>query len=81
MQMRRRLYFFGLLASLIFGGIAGAQFPILDMLAVMGTNYAVLPSGCASPDVGGTTYFLCGTTWFQSSYGANGVHYKVVPAP
>ena len=29
---------------------------------VMGQNYAVLPSGCASPDVGGTTYFLCGNS-------------------
>ena len=48
---------------------------------VMGVNYAVLPSGCASPNVGGTTYFLCGNTWFQPSYGANGVYYRVVPAP
>jgi hypothetical protein len=31
---------------------------------VVGNNYAVLPSGCASPNVAGTTYFLCGNTWF-----------------
>jgi hypothetical protein len=47
----------------------------------MGTNYAVLPAGCASPDVGGTTYFLCGNTWFLPSYGANGIYYRVVPTP
>jgi hypothetical protein len=47
----------------------------------MNTNYAVLPAGCASPNVGGTTYFLCGNTWFQPSYGANGVYYRVVPTP
>jgi hypothetical protein len=48
---------------------------------VMGANYAMLPSGCATPDVGGKTYFLCGNTWFQPSFGANGVYYTVVPTP
>jgi hypothetical protein len=33
------------------------------------------------PNVHGTTYYLCGNTWFQPNYGANGVYYKVVPAP
>jgi len=47
----------------------------------MGTNYTVLPSGCTSPNVGGTTYFLCGNTWFLPSDGANGVFYRVVPTP
>jgi hypothetical protein len=47
----------------------------------MGANYAMLPSGCATPDIGGTTYFLCGNTWFQPFYGANGVYYRVVPTP
>lgn len=44
-------------------------------------GYAVLPAGCISPDVGGRTYYLCGNTWFSPAYGANGVHYRVVPAP
>ena len=48
---------------------------------VMGHNYAVLPTGCTSPDVGGSTYFLCGNTWFLPSYGANGIYYRVVPTP
>jgi len=48
---------------------------------VMGAIYPTIPSGCATPHVQGTTYYLCGDTWFQPSYGANGVYYKVVPTP
>jgi hypothetical protein len=29
----------------------------------------------------GSTYYLCGNTWFSPSYGAGGVSYKVVPTP
>jgi hypothetical protein len=47
----------------------------------MGAIYPTVPAGCASPVVGGITYQLCGNTWFQASYGANGVYYRVVPAP
>jgi hypothetical protein len=48
---------------------------------VMGATYGTLPSGCAKPIVQGTTYYLCGNTWFQPSYGANGVYYRVVQTP
>jgi hypothetical protein len=48
---------------------------------VMGATYAALPAGCITPNVRGTTYDLCGNTWFKPSYGANGVYYTVVPAP
>ena len=48
---------------------------------VIGNVYPTLPGGCATPNVQGTTYYLCGNTWFQPTYGANGVYYKVVPAP
>jgi hypothetical protein len=48
---------------------------------VMGAIYATLPAGCITPNVQGTTYYLCGNTWFQPTYGANGVYYTVVPAP
>jgi hypothetical protein len=61
-------------AGVVAGSVAATTY-------VMGTNYAVLPSGCASPNVGGTTYFLCGNTWFQPFHGANGVYYLVVPTP
>ena len=47
----------------------------------MGAIYATVPAGCAQPSVGGITYYLCGNTWFQPSYGANGVYYRVVPGP
>jgi len=47
----------------------------------MGAVYPTLPAGCAQPNVGGKTYYLCGNTWFLPSYGANGVYYRVVPAP
>jgi hypothetical protein len=46
-----------------------------------GTAYATLPAGCIMPKVQGTTYYLCGNTWFQPAYGANGVYYRVVPTP
>jgi hypothetical protein len=47
----------------------------------MGAIYPTVPAGCATPNVGGTTYYLCGNTWFQPAYGANGVYYRVVPSP
>ncbi len=40
-----------------------------------------LPAGCITPTVQGTTYYLCGNTWFKAAYGANGVYYRVVPSP
>ena len=47
----------------------------------MGGIYPTLPAGCISPKVQGATYYLCANTWFQPSYGANGVYYRVVPTP
>jgi hypothetical protein len=47
----------------------------------MGEIVAAIPAGCAVPVVNGTTYYLCGNTWFTASYGANGVFYRVVPTP
>jgi hypothetical protein len=29
----------------------------------------------------GSTYYLCGNSWFKPSYGANGVYYRAVSAP
>jgi hypothetical protein len=48
---------------------------------MMGGIYPTLPAGCITPKVQGNTYYLCGNTWFQPSYGANGVSYRVVPTP
>jgi hypothetical protein len=47
----------------------------------MGQLVGALPAGCITPTVQGTTYYLCGNTWFSAAYGANGVYYRVVPGP
>ena len=55
--------------------------------ATTAANYSIgqlvgaLPAGCITPSVQGTTYYLCGNTWFSAAYGANGVYYRVVPGP
>lgn len=56
------------------GSAAGANY-------VMGGIYPTLPAGCISPKVQGGTYYLCANTWFQPSFGANGVYDRVVPTP
>ena len=47
----------------------------------MGALYPELPAGCIEPNVKDVAYYLCGNTWFEPTFGANGVYYKVVPAP
>jgi hypothetical protein len=47
----------------------------------MGVNYAALPPGAMAIQKYGTNYYVVGNTWFQPAYGANGVYYRVVPAP
>jgi hypothetical protein len=52
-----------------------------SVVYAMGAVYDALPAGCASTSMLGTNYYICGNTWFQPSYGANGLYYRVVPAP
>jgi hypothetical protein len=59
------------------GYAAGSTATAYQMNAI----YATLPAGATPATVGGTTYYVSGSTWFQPSYGANGVYYRVVPAP
>jgi len=47
----------------------------------IGQMVGVLPAGCITPTVQGTTYYLCGNTWFSAAYGANGTYYRVVTGP
>jgi beta-lactam-binding protein with PASTA domain len=47
----------------------------------MGVSYAALPAGSMAVTKNGSTYYLSGNTWFQPMFGANGVHYQVVPTP
>jgi hypothetical protein len=61
-------------------GVAAGSAQVHDSYT-MGAMYPTLPAGCAKPTVQGVTYYLCGNTWFQPNYGANGVYYKVVPTP
>lgn len=56
-------------------GVAASSAPV-------GAIYTTLPpTGCAASTVDNTQLFNCGGVWFQPSYGANGVFYRVVPAP
>ncbi len=61
-------------------GVAVASAPVGGTYA-MGINYAAVPAGSISINKNGATYYLNGNTWFQPAYGANGVYYRVVPAP
>jgi hypothetical protein len=63
------------------GYAAGATTAHPAPAPVTGAVYAALPAGCMSPKVQGGTYYLCGNTWYQPAYGANGVYYRVVPTP
>ena len=71
----------------VVAGATGSAAVVVANPVVPGTQfamnglYATLPGGCTSPQIQGGTYFLCGNTWFQPSFGANGVYYRVVPTP
>jgi hypothetical protein len=56
------------------GVAAGVSYSIGEIIAAA-------PTGCAMPNVEGSTYYMCGNTWLQPAYGANGIYYRVVPAP
>jgi hypothetical protein len=42
-------------------------------------GYPSLPAGCMYRPM--LSVYECGGTWLQAAYGANGVYYRVVPAP
>jgi hypothetical protein len=47
-----------------------------------GAIVAALPAGCIMETAGNEgTYYECRGTWYKPYYGANGVYYRVVPAP
>ena len=47
----------------------------------VGSVATVLPANCVYTPVAGASYYKCGPVWYQPSYGANGVFYRVVTAP
>jgi hypothetical protein len=56
--------------------------PVAVTYTVGQTVSALPPGGVTSPvTVQGATYYQCGNTWFSPCFGANGVYYRVVPAP
>ncbi len=84
----------GILAGVAAGAvIAGSQPPpppvvvegpppvVLQAGPPIGTQFATLPPGCQSMNVNGVVLYQCGPTWYQPSFGGNGVYYTVVPAP
>ena len=54
------------------GVAAGSSYP-------MGAIYPSLPAGCMYRPLVST--YECGGVWLSAAYGANGVYYRVVPAP
>lgn len=48
---------------------------------VMNDIYATLPAGCVYNPVASAAYYRCGASWLSPYYGANGMYYRVVPAP
>jgi hypothetical protein len=43
--------------------------------------YTTLPANCLYKPVGTVNYFQCGAMWLEPAFGANGLYYRVVPAP
>ncbi|HVI89345.1 MAG TPA: hypothetical protein VM659_13650 [Dongiaceae bacterium] len=48
---------------------------------VVNDVYAKLPANCQYIPAANVTYYRCGATWLEPAFGANGVYYRVVPAP
>ena len=48
----------------------------------IGSIYTTLPAGCVYTPMGSAAYYKCGGgVWLSPAYGANGVYYRIVPAP
>jgi hypothetical protein len=48
---------------------------------VTDTIVSSLPADCRDVSVGGTTYKLCGSTWYAPRFSGNQIVYVVVPPP
>ncbi|WP_199309831.1 hypothetical protein [Synechocystis sp. FACHB-383] len=59
------------------GYAAGAE----STAYVMGAICPTLPPRAAIRTIGNATYYLYNGVWFSPAYGANGVYYRVIPAP
>lgn len=61
------------------GGLGAAAALGAAATYAIGTSLATLPAGCNYQIVGGGGYYICGNTWLNPVYGANGLYYRVVP--
>jgi hypothetical protein len=68
-------------AGVAAGAAGTTTVTVVQTTYVPGAIYPTVPAGAMSINKNGATYYLSGNTWFQPSYGANGVYYRVVPAP
>jgi hypothetical protein len=59
-------------------GATIASTPIPGAYSI-GVSYASLPVGLTTISKNGTKCYLNGNAWFQPSYGANGIYYRIVP--
>jgi hypothetical protein len=57
------------------------QQPVYVASPAIGTQVVTLPGNCTSAVVTGVTYYKCGGTFYQPSFGSNGVYYTVVSNP
>ena len=62
-------------AGVVAGSTASSPAPTINDV------YAKLPADCQLTPAGSTNYYRCGATWLEPAFGANGVYYRVVPAP
>lgn len=76
----------GVAAGVAAGAVAGAAVTAAaaDTAAAswaIGSSYGYLPASCSYDNIAGSVYYACGFGWMKPVYGANGVYYRVVPAP
>jgi len=77
----------GLAAGAALGSAAASpavvvQQPVYVSGPAIGTEVVALPGGgCTSTFTGGSTYYQCGSSYYQPHFGSNGVYYTVVANP
>ena len=57
------------------------QQPVVVSGPAIGTEVVALPGDCSSAFANDTTYYNCGSTYYQPHFGSNGVYYTVVAKP
>ncbi len=62
------------------GAAAVASAPVVTTWPV-GATYGYLPAGCVYVHRPLRSWYQCPSGWLEPTYGANGLYYRVVPAP